>query len=131
MYVINFPAIPITVASADRQREPGYGAVVDPSGAQQRTLEEVSPFDRKMELGKVFLRGLADKTGGSFFDLEHRTQKAMSDALRPAFDAIASELKGHYTLAYFPVVKKSGNRRQVKVRVTRPGVKIKAEKKEY
>lgn len=75
--------------------------------------------------GERYLRELADLTGGRVFeasrDLRH---------LRESFSQIAAELGRQYTLGYYPKKKgELGERRQIKVRVSKPDVAVRARDK--
>jgi VWFA-related protein len=72
--------------------------------------------------GEQYLRSLADLTGGRVYearrDLSH---------LRAAFKDIAEELGRQYSLGYYPKQPgKPGERRQLKVRVTRADVAVRS-----
>jgi VWFA-related protein len=71
--------------------------------------------------GERYLRELADLTGG-------RVYEASSDLrhLRDAFSQIAAELGRQYSIGYYPKKKGEGERRQIKVRVSRPDVAVRA-----
>jgi VWFA-related protein len=72
--------------------------------------------------GERYLHALADLTGGRVYE----ASKDLS-YLRDAFSKIADELGRQYTIGYYPKKKgQSGERRQIKVRVIRPGVAVRA-----
>ncbi len=73
------------------------------------------------EVGDNYLHDLARATGARFYAADD-PQK-----LDVAFQAIAEELGRQYGLGYYPMRKpKRGERRQVKVRVNRPNVVVRA-----
>ena len=75
--------------------------------------------------GEQYLRDLANLTGG-------RVYEASKDLryLRDAFNQIADELGRQYSIGYYPKRNgQQGERRQIKVRVNRPGVAVRARDK--
>jgi Ca-activated chloride channel homolog len=75
--------------------------------------------------GERYLHELADLTGG-------RVYEASKDLgyLQDAFSKIADELGRQYSLGYYPKRKgQPGERRQIKVRVSRPNVAVRARDK--
>jgi Ca-activated chloride channel homolog len=73
-------------------------------------------------LGKQYLEDLASATGGRVFRPE-----ATPGGLTRAFEGIAEELRRQYTIGYYPKDEgKTGQRKQVKVRVNRPNLVIRA-----
>ncbi len=75
--------------------------------------------------GERYLHELADLTGG-------RVYEASKDLryLRDAFSKIADELGRQYSIGYYPMRKgERGERRQIKVRVSRPDVAVRARDK--
>jgi Ca-activated chloride channel homolog len=71
--------------------------------------------------GETYLRALADRSGGRMFHAESITNLAQ------AFSSIAEELRHQYTLSYYPTNPASdGAWRRVRVRVTQPGVVVRA-----
>jgi VWFA-related protein len=69
-----------------------------------------------------YLHALADKTGGRLYQANDTTQLAQ------AFTRIAEELRRQYSLGYYPKtdVDPGGERRQIKVRVGKPNLAVKA-----
>jgi VWFA-related protein len=69
-----------------------------------------------------YLRELADKTAGRLYHANDTTQ------LAEAFSRIAEELRRQYSLGYYPQEGDTSNpaRRQIKVRVNRPNLAVKA-----
>lgn len=68
-----------------------------------------------------YLHQLATKTGGRLYEANDRTQ------LSDAFSKIAEELRHQYSLGYYPqTTPQGGERRDIKVRVDRPDVAIRA-----
>lgn len=73
-------------------------------------------------LGKKYLEDLADSTGGRVFRPE-----ATPGGLTTAFEGIAEELRRQYNIGYYPQKEgKTGERRQLKVRVNRPNLVVRA-----
>ena len=73
------------------------------------------------EKGKQYLQMLAQNSGGRAFDAQSMYN------LDAAFSGIAEELRRQYSLGYYPeTVGKIGDRKQIKIRVMRPGVVVRA-----
>jgi len=73
------------------------------------------------ERGRQYLLTLAQKTGGREFEADSIYN------LQAAFSGIAEELRRQYTLGYYPdKVGTVGERRQIKIRVARPNVVVRA-----
>ncbi|HEX3185449.1 MAG TPA: VWA domain-containing protein [Pyrinomonadaceae bacterium] len=73
------------------------------------------------KLADQFLHQLAMKTGGRLYEANERTQ------LNEAFSKIAEELRHQYSLGYYPeTTPQSGERREIKVRVDRADVAVRA-----
>ena len=73
------------------------------------------------EVGKKYLETIATNSGGRPFEASSITN------VTAAFSGIAEELRRQYSLGYYPqVVGKVGDRKQIKVRVMRPGVVVRA-----
>jgi len=73
------------------------------------------------ERGRQYLLTLAQKTGGREFEADSIYN------LQAAFAGIAEELRRQYTLGYYPAnVGTIGERRQIKIRVNRPNVVVRA-----
>lgn len=73
-------------------------------------------------LGRRYLQELADYTGGRVFRPE-----ATAGGLNAAFEGIAEELRRQYQIGYVPADDgRPGQRKQIKVRVDRPGLAIRA-----
>jgi VWFA-related protein len=71
------------------------------------------------ETGKKYLEDLARNSGGRSFE-------ARND-LNAAFSGIAEELRRQYSIGYYPeAVGKVGDRKQIRVRVMRPNVVVRA-----
>jgi len=72
--------------------------------------------------GRTYLQALADATGGQMFRAE-----ATTGGLNAAFEGIAKELGSQYSIGYYPQESgKSGQRKQIKVRVYRQNVAVRA-----
>ena len=73
------------------------------------------------KLADQFLHQLATKTGGQLYEANDRTQ------LSDAFSRIAEELRHQYSLGYYPqTTPQSGERREIKVKVDRPELAVRA-----
>ena len=73
------------------------------------------------ETGRLYLEELATKSGGRKFEADSTT------SLDTAFAGIAEELRRQYSVGYYPdAVGQKGERRQIKVRVMRPGLVVRA-----
>ena len=71
--------------------------------------------------GKQYLEGLAQNSGGREFEAQ-----GMYD-IQAAFSGIAEELRRQYSIGYYPdKVGQVGERRQIKIRVMRPEVVVRA-----
>lgn len=71
--------------------------------------------------GKQYLETLATNSGGRSFEAQSMYN------IDAAFSGIAEELRRQYTLGYYPeTVGKLGERRQIKIRVARPNVVVRA-----
>jgi Ca-activated chloride channel homolog len=72
--------------------------------------------------GRAYLAGLAAATGGKMV-LAQSTQSGLTKA----FESIAEELRRQYSIGYYPASPgETGERRQIKVRVNRPKLVIRA-----
>ncbi len=73
-------------------------------------------------LGRKYLEELSASTGGRVFRPE-----ATPGGLTAAFEGIAEELRRQYNIGYYPqTVAKAGQRKQIKVRLNRPNVVVRA-----
>lgn len=72
------------------------------------------------KLADQFLHQLATKTGGRLYEANDRTQ------LSNAFFKIAEELRHQYSLGYYPQTLRGGERREIRVRVDRSDVAVRA-----
>jgi VWFA-related protein len=73
------------------------------------------------ETGRKYLETLAQNTGGRSFEAESTYN------LEAAFLGIAEELRRQYSLGYYPdKVGQAGDRKQIKVRVMRPNLVVRA-----
>lgn len=77
---------------------------------------------REYAVGKKYLEELASYTGGRVFRPE-----ATPGGLTAAFEGIAEELRRQYNIGYIPSEDgKPGQRKQIKVRVSRPNLVLRA-----
>lgn len=73
------------------------------------------------ETGNRYLEELAQKSGGRKFEADTTAN------LNAAFSGIAEELRRQYSVGYYPeVVGQPGERRQIRIRVMRPNVVVRA-----
>jgi VWFA-related protein len=80
-----------------------------------------SQNDDDYALGERYLKDLAAKTGGRYFNA------VTTGNLDTAFAGIAEELRQQYSLGYYPQNEgRAGQRKQISVRVARPNVSVKA-----
>jgi VWFA-related protein len=100
----------------------GAPAVTGPNGGPLPGSTQAD-YDRANQ----YLKELADKTAGRLYHANDTTQ------LANAFSRIAEELRRQYTLGYYPQQASTGTagsdaseRRQIKVRVNRPNLAVKA-----
>ena len=71
--------------------------------------------------GKQYLEGLAQNSGGREFEAQGLYN------VEAAFSGVAEELRRQYSIGYYPdKVGQSGERRQIKIRVMRPEVVVRA-----
>jgi VWFA-related protein len=71
--------------------------------------------------GKQYLEGLAQNSGGREFEAQSMYN------IQAAFSGIAEELRRQYSIGYYPdKVGSVGERRQIKIRVMRPEVVVRA-----
>ncbi len=76
---------------------------------------------QEYETGRQYLEELAVKSGGRKFEADSTV------SLDTAFAGIAEELRRQYSVGYYPdAVGQKGERRQIKVRVMRPGLVVRA-----
>ncbi|MEO8650088.1 MAG: VWA domain-containing protein [Acidobacteriota bacterium] len=76
---------------------------------------------REYEVGRQYLETLATNSGGRKFEADTFVN------LENAFSGIAEELRRQYSLGYYPDnVGRPGDRKQIKVRVMRPNLIVKA-----
>ena len=72
--------------------------------------------------GRAYLEALAGITGGKVFRPE-----STPGGLTAAFEDIAEELRNQYSIGYYPQTEgEKGERKQIKVRVNRPNVAVRA-----
>ncbi len=81
-----------------------------------------APSSADYTRGRTYLEALAEKTGGRMFRAE-----ATTGGLTAAFEGIAKELRSQYSIGYYPLeAGEAGQRKQIKVRVYRPNVAVRA-----
>ena len=89
---------------------------------QNRGLSQIGTSPEEYALGKKYLEDLADVTGGRVFRPE-----STPGGLTAAFEGIAEELRRQYNIGYVPKDEgKRGQRKQLKVRVNRPNLVLRA-----
>lgn len=79
-------------------------------------------LDLAYKRANLYMNLLADKTGGRFF------YAASPKSLTEAFERIAKELREQYSVGFYPQNRIAGKSRQLKVRVNRPDVAVRARK---
>jgi Ca-activated chloride channel homolog len=73
-------------------------------------------------VGKAYLKDLSESTGGRVFNAE-----TTPEGLTKTFESIAEELRRQYSIGYIPQeAGQAGQRKQIKVRVDRPNLIIRA-----
>lgn len=107
---------PIYYNTFNDNRQPVYSPWPD----QQIILTPSNALE--YAVGKKYLEELAAYTGGRVFRPE-----ATPGGLTAAFEGIAEELRRQYNIGYIPAEEgKHGDRKQIKVRVKRPNLVIRA-----
>ena len=77
---------------------------------------------QEYELGRRYLKDLADSTGGRVFNADNS-----EGGLVRTFESIAEELRRQYSIGYIPeTAGQTGQRKNIKVRVNRPNLVIRA-----
>ena len=77
---------------------------------------------RDYAVGKKYIEDLAAATGGRVF-----TPDSTVGGLTRAFEGIAEELRRQYSIGYYPQeTGQTGQRKQIKVRVNRPNLIVRA-----
>jgi len=97
------------------------GAIITGGNVQVGSGSPGGGSRAEYERGRQYLLTLAQKTGGREFEADSIYN------LQAAFAGIAEELRRQYTLGYYPdKVGTVGERRQIKIRVHRPNVVVRA-----
>jgi VWFA-related protein len=92
------------------------GGILNPTPRGTGTTAE------EYAVGKSYLEAIAAYTGGRVYDAG-----ASRFGLQSTFEAIAEELKRQYSIGYYPIDEgKRGERKNIKVRVYRPSVIVRA-----
>ncbi len=79
------------------------------------------PLVIEYQRGERFLWDLSDRAGGGYFEVD------LLDDLPTVLERIAEELRYQYTLGYAPrQIDHEGRYRRIRVRVNRPGVRVRA-----
>lgn len=108
-----------------KRRKGGFGGVLDDifnggivyGGGSQNSGNGSSRSE--YETGKKYLEELARNSGGRNFEA--------NNDLNAAFSGIAEELRRQYSLGYYPEkVGQKGERKQIRVRVKRPNIVVRA-----
>lgn len=105
---------------ADSPSRETYG--VGNFGAVAHVTRGGEPASEAYKRATLYLRLLADKTGGQF----HYTDSLKN--LSRTFDSIAAQLREQYTLGYYPKSRAGGTQRQIKVEVSVPRAVVRARK---
>lgn len=109
-----------------RRRSAGWGNVIGIIlGGQLPTISSggggAGTSSGEYETGRRYLEELAVKSGGRNFEADSMM------SLDSAFAGIAEELRRQYSVGYYPEsVGQRGERRQIRVRVMRPGLVVRA-----
>ncbi len=91
-------------------------------GLPQGGMSSVGTSSADYTRGRIYLEALASATGGKMFRPE-----STPGGLTAAFESIAGELHRQYSLGYYPTEEGSvGQRKQIKVRVNRSNVAVRA-----
>jgi Ca-activated chloride channel family protein len=94
------------------------GGILFPQPQQRRTGTTAEEY----AVGKSYLEAIASYTGGRVYDAG-----GSRFGLQSTFEAIAEELKRQYNIGYYPSEEgKKGDRKNIKVRVYRPNVIVRA-----
>jgi VWFA-related protein len=109
-----------------RRRGGGWGDILggiiigrNPQGGGGGGGGGVNGSRQDYEIGRRYLQQLAQNSGGRFLEAEND--------LRAAFLGIAEELRRQYSIGYYPEkVGQKGERKQIKVRVMRPNLVVRA-----
>jgi VWFA-related protein len=97
----------------------GGGNVQIGGGNPQRRRRGSGSSREEYEMGRRYLEELARNSGGRTFEANNN--------LEVAFAGIAEELRRQYTIGYYPeVVGQKGERKQIRVRVKRPSLVVRA-----
>ena len=97
------------------------GGQVPPIGGGGGPMGGAGGSREEYERGKQYLGDLANRSGGRMFEADS------TGNLQAAFSGIAEELRRQYSVGYYPeTVGGRGERRQIKVRVMRPGLVVRA-----
>lgn len=101
---------------------PGYGGQYPGSTRSSGVIYGSGLSRAEHERAGHYLRELAEKTGGRLYSADDPQQLAR------AFSMIAEELRRQYSLGYYPTRSSAGagERRQIKVRVRRPDLAVRA-----
>ena len=84
--------------------------------------EWFNELERARRDGQQYLRDLAERSGGRFVVADGH----YPDTVKNAYAALGNELLHQYFLSYVPQNGSSNQRRQIKVKVDRPGAKVRA-----
>jgi VWFA-related protein len=91
------------------------GATIGPGGGS------IGHSRAEYERGREYMDGLAQNSGGRKFEADTITN------VDAAFTSIAEELRRQYSIGYYPEnIGKIGERKQIRIRVMRPGVSVRA-----
>jgi Ca-activated chloride channel family protein len=104
----------------ENQRQNG-GGIFSPF-PQIGGMRGAGTTSQEYALGREYLKDLADSTGGRVFNAENTP-----GGLTRTFESIAEELRRQYSIGYIPeTTGQTGQRKQIKVRVNRPNLIIRA-----
>jgi VWFA-related protein len=91
------------------------------SPAAETAYDEVTAaLDKLYGEAEAYMRALTSSTGGKLFNAENFAQT------RLAFAAVADELRNQYLIGYYTDSHRDGKYHQIKVEITRKGIKVRA-----
>jgi VWFA-related protein len=97
------------------------GLILGQRRSQRRSRGAAGTSPEEYAIGRRYLEALAQNSGGRKFEADSTYN------LEAAFSGIAEELRRQYSLGYYPDKAGAiGERRQIRVRVNRPNVIVKA-----
>ena len=114
---------PIRYDTLDGGQSPQVAALQG-MGASQQMIATLArgTSAAEYERGRAYLNALAESSGGRMFEAGQ-----INTNLEAAFKGVAEELRRQYAVGYYPDdTGKAGDRRKIKVEVTRPGAVVRS-----